>query len=45
MVPACRAKWSTDPERADECKDVEVSVLGEKQLRQQPFAGHQPSYK
>ncbi|BDA45364.1 hypothetical protein COCOBI_07-1510 [Coccomyxa sp. Obi] len=38
-----RAKWGTDPERADECKDVEVDALTDKvRLRQQPFAGHKP---
>lgn len=38
-----RAKWGTDPERADECKDVEVDALTDRvRLRQQPFEGHKP---
>lgn len=40
---ACRAKWGTDPEKVDECKQVELDALTDKaRLRQQPFEGHKP---
>ena len=43
LVLQRRAKWGTHPDRADECKDVEVDALTDRvRLRQQPFEGHTP---